>query len=460
MSELSLNSLKMKKIFLLLFVSFTLTSFTQTFYDFMIVDGLTDAFYSTIVENDNGDIYTVDRVNLAGTQDVNLVVTQYSEYGEFINRNISTSSVYSAHIEVALDMTFHNDSLLLFLTDSTFQVVSYKFSSDLSNYEKIYLDIDASPYRVEYFEDSIIIMCYEGDYSKPYKTTILTLDYNLNILDYETYNLDPWDFQISSGVIYFSCKDSNDDFSIRKIVDGDVVMVVDFGLDVVEYLVTQFEFLNDSMFVVSNRYNEYTLVDIYYTDGTYHSNVDTIVDSYNSFLKLNSMNGNVYMAWAEPYVGLYLDIIYSDLSVVNHELITSVDTSMRAHMLYATDEHIYIYGGWLYGSSNWNSDSNPLIVKTDEQGTFDMNVAIDESIINNSETLINVYPNPVEELLFVEILNESSNLVYIYDESGKMVYETSIKSSTTSQIDLSHLDGGVYFIKVNSSPYFHKVIKL
>jgi subtilisin family serine protease len=62
-----------------------------------------------------------------------------------------------------------------------------------------------------------------------------------------------------------------------------------------------------------------------------------------------------------------------------------------------------------------------------------------------------IYPNPAISTNFVNIQLENSNLdlpfvVNIYDESGKLVYLTSLQNEKT--LDLSHLPAGFYFVKL------------
>lgn len=458
----------MKKLFLILFLPFTLLSSAQTFYDFMIVDGLTTHKFITIVEGVDNEIYTVDRVTPAGTWNGYLAITRYDNYGVFLNRdivNVTTTNSPDFTIEVALDMHYYNDSLLFFYTDSTFKPIAVRYNRDLSGYEKTYIDVLASPYRVEYLDTCIVLMCYNGNFAYPStpKTTILYLDYDLNILELLEFNgLDPWDFQIKNGDVYFSCKNGNDVHSIQKVVDGVLVEIVSFPPDEgYQYLVPQFEFLNDTIFVASNRYHNFTILSTYNINGEYDSHIDTVFGEYQSFIKLNSKNNNVYVSWAEPFVGLNLKIIYPD-STIHHELITSNDTLMRTNMLYATDDNIYMYGGWISGGGDdWENDGNPFIVKTDEQGSFDpVIISTDNVFIDESEDTFKFYPNPVRETLTVERIDSNSNHVYIYDESGRMIFEFQISSSGINQIDLSFLDRGIYLIKDNKNHSNNKFIKL
>lgn len=61
---------------------------------------------------------------------------------------------------------------------------------------------------------------------------------------------------------------------------------------------------------------------------------------------------------------------------------------------------------------------------------------------------VNVYPNPVADVLFIHASEKSS--VSLYDVRGTLIYSSSI-SPNNQQIDLSNLEKGIYFLKVENS---------
>ncbi len=65
---------------------------------------------------------------------------------------------------------------------------------------------------------------------------------------------------------------------------------------------------------------------------------------------------------------------------------------------------------------------------------------------DNQNDIIRVYPNPAEDILFIDGLTNPA-MVSIYDISGKLIM---IKQLTTDEIDISSLAKGMYFIKVIS----------
>jgi len=67
--------------------------------------------------------------------------------------------------------------------------------------------------------------------------------------------------------------------------------------------------------------------------------------------------------------------------------------------------------------------------------------------------LLSLYPNPVNDLLFINMqLEESHNLnVEIIDVNGKIVYQRSnLKSNTGESISLAHLQQGIYFCRIQN----------
>ncbi len=71
-------------------------------------------------------------------------------------------------------------------------------------------------------------------------------------------------------------------------------------------------------------------------------------------------------------------------------------------------------------------------------------VGVDETV----ESRVNLYPNPVQDQLFIELENETVNQVSIIDFSGKVVKSI---SQISNSIDVSELAKGVYILKVETN---------
>ncbi|MBS2098083.1 rhamnogalacturonan lyase family protein [Carboxylicivirga linearis] len=81
------------------------------------------------------------------------------------------------------------------------------------------------------------------------------------------------------------------------------------------------------------------------------------------------------------------------------------------------------------------------------------------SVKNNAN--ISVYPNPVEDLLHIDINSAfNSAIIQTRDMSGRLINHQIIESSI-SEIDFSSLSNGVYFITitVNNESYITKIVK-
>ncbi|MGV6832001.1 MAG: FG-GAP-like repeat-containing protein [bacterium] len=80
----------------------------------------------------------------------------------------------------------------------------------------------------------------------------------------------------------------------------------------------------------------------------------------------------------------------------------------------------------------------------------EINLTIDETLTVDSQVVneINVYPNPVIDILNIKITTNSGQ-GKLYDVAGKMIWEGSLTNST--KIDLSSLPSGVYFLQLKTT---------
>ncbi|NVN96567.1 MAG: T9SS type A sorting domain-containing protein [Bacteroidetes bacterium] len=74
---------------------------------------------------------------------------------------------------------------------------------------------------------------------------------------------------------------------------------------------------------------------------------------------------------------------------------------------------------------------------------------------NDKENILfSVYPNPASNLITIKTDSKEKNLIIIYNINGDELIKKQT-SNSTSQIDLSKLDNGVYFVKILTS---HNVV--
>ena len=72
-------------------------------------------------------------------------------------------------------------------------------------------------------------------------------------------------------------------------------------------------------------------------------------------------------------------------------------------------------------------------------------------INNKAVSPVKLYPNPGKGEIYIENSDESELFITIYSVDAKMVMATRIKQNSSSKyLDISHLESGIYFIKVES----------
>jgi endonuclease I len=106
---------------------------------------------------------------------------------------------------------------------------------------------------------------------------------------------------------------------------------------------------------------------------------------------------------------------------------------------------------------NHQDNRNPFI--DNPQYVFDIwqdVLSIEDVNIQNS---VSLYPNPIKDVLTVDLISYSDTKIEIYDILGKRVYQTEVKGDTT--LNLQSLKSGVYIVKINqeNSSVSKKLIK-
>jgi hypothetical protein len=108
-----------------------------------------------------------------------------------------------------------------------------------------------------------------------------------------------------------------------------------------------------------------------------------------------------------------------------------------------------------YSNTNWsNGINNQTVFSLDCTSSL----ATDEYDIKQ----IAIYPNPTSSLFVIKFPNGASKYdIEIFDIQGKMVFSKK-QLTTESTINITHLESGVYFLKINAdtSSYLKKIIKI
>ena len=115
---------------------------------------------------------------------------------------------------------------------------------------------------------------------------------------------------------------------------------------------------------------------------------------------------------------------------------------------------------WYYYFYDWE-------VKTQGSICESQRVEVIGTVIPNSideiGSLFSIYPNPTEDIIWIESLNsEIENYdLNVVDVLGKTVIRERMQGNSRNEIDLSELDGGVYFLNliVDGEEYTRKIIK-
>jgi ELWxxDGT repeat protein len=78
--------------------------------------------------------------------------------------------------------------------------------------------------------------------------------------------------------------------------------------------------------------------------------------------------------------------------------------------------------------------------------------------VTNSDNLV-MYPNPTADIIKVRLDNFQTHLNYeIYDQFGKILIQSTFEANE-NQVDLSHLNSGIYFLKIEGVSALKKIIK-
>lgn len=109
-----------------------------------------------------------------------------------------------------------------------------------------------------------------------------------------------------------------------------------------------------------------------------------------------------------------------------------------------------------------SSDYSPIDYTIVAQGTYDLLIFTNSDgnqAYYTSENLslydltpthsIELYPNPVTEILTVEGIQQEKITIQLFDVSGKLIYNNKLNVNQNKiEIPVSHLEKGIYFIKI------------
>lgn len=90
-----------------------------------------------------------------------------------------------------------------------------------------------------------------------------------------------------------------------------------------------------------------------------------------------------------------------------------------------------------------NANANAIVFQFDGGANINQNWAIKSIDVIDSETII-LHPNPVNQKIIVEGLDNQPNQIQIVDRVGRLIF-TRIMDRSNNNLDISNLQGGVYF---------------
>jgi len=103
--------------------------------------------------------------------------------------------------------------------------------------------------------------------------------------------------------------------------------------------------------------------------------------------------------------------------------------------------------------ANANSVSvDGVITKTDSVEVTIINAepSIYSTAIDGSKDAL-LFPNPVKDILTLDLKIENWNLIQIYNTSGEIVYTKNLEHYGTYSLDINHLPNGVYILRLKGS---------
>jgi Secretion system C-terminal sorting domain len=111
-------------------------------------------------------------------------------------------------------------------------------------------------------------------------------------------------------------------------------------------------------------------------------------------------------------------------------------------------------GGYPMGDLNWYPAEKASWETTNESDALiamlkNPALGIDDNKSVKEVSLVNVYPNPASDVLYINSKSEL-NRVMIYDVIGQMVKNIDLNRSFTSDLDISDLNNGVYILQVET----------
>lgn len=403
-----------------------------------------NSFSTCVYKNDSDIVYSV--FNLAQLSKI---------YFKSLSSSLDSLELITAPILEVAQIT--NSSLLLRTSDSLFE---YDFQGNVLN-NKTFTSAITGLDKIS--NDSIVVLTNDSVFVLNSSFQNLFSGANSS---YHTYN----DLKIINGKVSFTGSNTQDSWLIKfnNNLQTDVVIGLpysgnfnDVELDysqshfslatntsltnyqsirVIDYSLNRNTDLfvnNMDVSVIDVRINDASTLESSSTNSVYavDLNVDVLVKNNSSTLvnecRINSLLGN---------------------SICNERYFTELKTGLSI----GANDSVWIPLGWI-GVGDYSLFETPIsyikcFYTSNPNGVVDLNVNNDSycksgvagyvSLNENIEEVLSVFPNPVQDRLFINSELEITS-VSLFNVNGQL-----IKSSyNTKSIDVSNLENGVYFIK-------------
>ena len=140
-----------------------------------------------------------------------------------------------------------------------------------------------------------------------------------------------------------------------------------------------------------------------------------------------------------------------DLEIFNDEVISQTVTINNGDSLFVGGDFQTTAGS--YSDTSLTSEGCQKVVVTELQ----INVSIKDWNIAN----IAIYPNPVDDMLYVELPNIDGELtLQVLNLQGKQLISKQPANTTKTELSLQHLSPGIYLLQMSDQQgnYYHEKI--
>lgn len=162
--------------------------------------------------------------------------------------------------------------------------------------------------------------------------------------------------------------------------------------------------------------------------------------SYHRFLHLNA--DSVHNA--DGFQGNWNDIVWQEKGLCYANNLPNIYAS-RGGLIYNFGPHTDLDQGWYLNPINCSTDTLIPSNFHNYGHTCDLCTPIANGINEKSKNIFKLYPNPANEITYIES-ELITNQIAIYDLTGKL-FESN-QNLSENEIDISHLNSGVYLLEV------------